>query len=214
VSVVNSALKKFHEDEYTPQTLPMSENVTRYWDRYWGRCAIKLKPGEFSVSAAEEVLVTVVGTSSAVCFRDTSTSMAGMVHFMLPIAGLSYLDRSTQFLAEEYGYFAMTRLLNSMEDHGADLDCIEASIVGGARLWRPSAACAEATVRFIRQYLAKQKIPITVEFTGPRKPKKIYFTHSHRTPDVRVLEEYTSTIRKREQKYLNCVRADWMLPTR
>ena len=206
-----ATLPEFASDDYKPQTLPMSDNVVRYWDPYWGRCAVKLKPGEYAVSSAEEVLVTVVGTCSAVCIRDTNSSLTGMVHFMLPISGLSFLDRSTQFLAEEYGHFAFTRLINSMEEQGASRESLEACVVGGARLWRSSAACVDASVRFIRRYLAKKHIPVVAEFHGPRSPKKLYFTPSHRIPDVRVLEEYNSTIKKREQKYLSCVRSDWML---
>tara|TARA_Y100001934_G_C12254649_1_gene726887 strand:- start:39 stop:677 length:639 start_codon:yes stop_codon:yes gene_type:complete len=205
------ALSSFVEDEYTPQTLPTSEKVVRYWDSYRCRTAIKLKPGEFAIGAAEEVLVTVIGTSVAVCLRDKSSSLAGMVHFMIPISGLSFLDQSTRFLAEEYGHFAFTRLIGAMEERGASRENLEASLIGGARLWRSSAPCADASVRFVRGYLAKKKIPVGVEFHGPRLPKKVYFTHSDRFPEVEVLEHYNNTIKNREQKYLRCVRADWML---
>ena len=209
--MTGAAVPAIKVDNYTPQTLPTSDHVVRYWDPYWGRCAIKLKPGEFAVSGAEEVLVTVIGTCSAVCIRDRNSNLAGMVHFMVPISGLSFLDRSTRFLAEEYGRFAFSRLLNSMEELGAHRDSLEACVIGGARLWRSNASCADASIKFVRKYLAKKKIPVTVEFHGPKFAKKIYFTHSHRVPDVRVLEKVTPTVKKREKKYLSCVRADWML---
>ena len=206
-----ASLPTFVEDDYTPQTLPTSEMVVRYWDSYRCRNAIKLKPGEFGISTAEEVLVTVIGTSVAVCLRDHSSNLAGMVHFMIPISGLSFLDQSTRFLAEEYGHFAFTRLINAMEERGASRAGLEASVIGGAKLWRSSAPCADASIRFVRGYLAKRKIPIGVEFHGPRLPKKVYFTHSERFPEVEVLKNYNNTIKSREQKYLRCVRADWML---
>lgn len=206
-----AALPLFDEEEYTPQTLPTSDTVIRYWDLYRGRNAIKLKPGEFGISTAEEVLVTVIGTSVAVCLRDNRSNLAGMLHIMIPISGLSFLDKSTRFLAEEYGHFAFTRLINAMEERGGCRDHFEASVIGGARLWRSSAPCADASIRFVRGYLAKKRIPIGIEFHGPRLPKKVYFTHSDRFPSVEVLNDYNSTIKKREQKYLRCVRSDWML---
>lgn len=203
-----------HRDDYEPQTLPSSDSVNRYWDQWLGVRAAKLTPGEFCLSRADEQIVTVVGSSLSVCIRDRDQQFVGMTHFMLPTAGLSSLDYRARRLAEDYGYFAMTNLLNALSSEGCTNDGLEAYLVGGGTVWESRAACAEDTVVFARKYLAREGVAVAGEFIGTSLPRKVYFTGRRGMPDVRVLNEYTSTIKYREEVYLRKLFAQWMLAPR
>ena len=45
--------------------------------------AVKVLPGEYFVTTANMVLVTVLGSCVSACIRDRSKGLGGMNHFML-----------------------------------------------------------------------------------------------------------------------------------
>ena len=71
------------------ELLAVATRLNRYWDPHLSRRTVKLRPGEYCVSSTDEMLVTVVASSLAVCIRDRSKRILGMSHFMLPTIGLS-----------------------------------------------------------------------------------------------------------------------------
>ena len=60
-------------------------HINRYWDKQQGVFAAKILPGEFYVSLAGEMIVTVLGSCISACVRDRIKGVGGMNHFMLPV---------------------------------------------------------------------------------------------------------------------------------
>ena len=70
-------------------------HVNRYWDREHAVGAAKLLPGEYYVTTAGEMIVTVLGSCVSACVRDVRLGIGGMNHFMLPGNGSTPEPSST-----------------------------------------------------------------------------------------------------------------------
>ena len=103
-------------------------HINRYWDKHQGVYAAKILPGEFYVSTAGEMIVTVLGSCISACIRDRSNGIGGMNHFMLPEAASSFETSS------RYGNRAMPLLVERMERLGSNRHQLCASVFGGARV--------------------------------------------------------------------------------
>ena len=211
---MSGLLQKIGIDNYVPQVLPSSKNVNSYWDQWLGRRAVKLTPGQFCVSSTEDVLVTVLGSTAALCVRDSSRGLMGMVHVLLPTAGLSKLDERARKMAADYGHYILTNLINGMTSQGCSNEDLEALVVGGGLVWKTRRSCSEDTVDFVREFLVKEKIKTTAEYIGTDRPRKVYFSDRDDLPVIRVLGDYSSTIKDREDAYLRGLFSDWLLPPR
>src|SRR4029079_7575188 len=84
--------------------------------------AVKILPGEYYVTSADMVLVTVLGSCVAACLRDPKVGVAGMNHFMPPDArdGDGVLSASAR-----YGSYAMELLINQLLKLGARRNGLE-----------------------------------------------------------------------------------------
>ena len=70
---------------FDPQrVLPGFEHVRRFWDPAQDCVTVKILPGEFYVSAQQEMVSTVLGSCVSACVRDKRRGIGGMNHFMLP----------------------------------------------------------------------------------------------------------------------------------
>ena len=58
--------------------------TNRYFDRTFDCDAVKVLPGEYFVTTADMLLVTVLGSCVTACIRDRDKGLGGMNHFMLP----------------------------------------------------------------------------------------------------------------------------------
>ncbi|MEE2961965.1 MAG: hypothetical protein VYA34_14610 [Myxococcota bacterium] len=203
--------KNIFPETYTPQVFPSQNEVCRYWDPILERRAAKLKPGEFCFTASNELLVTVSGSSLVVCVRDKLRRLAGMTHFILPATGHSTIDVTTTDLVVEYGRKAMSGLLDCFYRLGSRPNAMDATLVGGGKIWQPTSDYVDRTLGFGRFYLGKEGIRIGGEFVGGTMPKKIYFSPDESSPRVELLKTYTPTIRDREEYYLRSLRSDWIL---
>ena len=199
------------EDSYTPDVIPSQDRLNRYWDPLNRRRAVKIKPGEYCFSSTNEMLVTVVGSSVALCVRDKKQGRVGMLHFMLPVTGFSTIDVTTSSLAQAYGRHAMTTLLRGFYTRGSTSRSLDAFLIGGTQLWPTTARCTDATLGLARFCLAENRIGVSGEFLGGNGAKKVHFTLTDICPSVSVLQDYNDTIREREMAYLRCLRADWIL---
>ena len=66
-------------------TLAQSAASTHaYYDTTFSRRAMKVLPGEYSVTTEDLMLVTVLGSCVSACVRDKTLGIGGMNHFMLP----------------------------------------------------------------------------------------------------------------------------------
>lgn len=149
----------------------LAENF--YHDRFLGVDAVKILPGEYFVTAGEEVLVTVLGSCVSACIRDIDTGLGGMNHFMLPDEG----GREVVSASARYGNYAMEVLINHLLKMGARRARMEAKVFGGGAVLE-SLSGSKVGIRnaeFVLDYLKTEKIPVMAKDLLDAYPRKIYF---------------------------------------
>jgi len=126
--------------------------------------------GNVATSATPVVLETVLGSCVAVCLYDPRFCMGGMNHILLPGAGLDTC--STRF-----GVHAMELLINQLMKQGGDRRNFIAKAFGGANVLHgmKTAAIGDDNARFVREFLAAEKIPLVAQRLGGAKPIRVYF---------------------------------------
>ena len=134
--------------------------LNRYWDPHLSRRTVKLRPGEYCVSSTDEMLVTVVASSLAVCVRDRVKRILGMSHFMLPTIGLSRLDQHGLELAKTCGHAALAKLLHDIYSYGCEEDSLEAVLVTGGEMWPKKKQSTVDSLDFAREYLSAHGVEI------------------------------------------------------
>ena len=196
------------------ELLAVATRLNRYWDPHLSRRTVKLRPGEYCVSSTDEMLVTVVASSLAVCVRDRTKRILGMSHFMLPTMGLSRLDRQGLELAKSCGHAALAKLLQDIYSYGCQEESLEAVLVSGGEIWPQKRQCTHDSLAFAREYLGAHGVELLGEFVGGPYPKKIYFNLEDTMPYVRVLYNYSQTLKEREDAYLKSLRMEFLLGQR
>lgn len=143
-----------------------------YFDRQFGCEAVKVLPGEYSVSLEDNVLVTVLGSCVSACMRDPLAGVGGMNHFMLPDT-----DASAGGLSARYGSFAMELLVNELLKHGARRANIEAKVFGGGNVLRGFSASNVGTrnAAFVLEYLETEHIRVAASDLLDNCPRKIHY---------------------------------------
>ena len=131
-----------------------------------------LKPGHVFASCDPLVVTTVLGSCIAVCLFDHRLGIGGMNHFIHPRARTPE-ERTTQF-----GDVAMTVLVRTLNDLGARVGDLEASVLGGASI--PGSSASSWVVRenleVARGLLANRwNIPVVFEETGGHRGRKVVF---------------------------------------
>ncbi|MBI1362421.1 MAG: chemoreceptor glutamine deamidase CheD [Proteobacteria bacterium] len=145
----------------------------RYLDPYVNRWTTKILPGEYAVTAEDELIVTAVGSCIAACIHDTVTGIGGMNHFMLPSSTGG--DWAGQNAAARYGNFAMEFLINEILKQGGKKTNLVAKIFGGGTMMPAQLQIGEMNAAFAREYLQTEKIPILAEDVGQGYSRKVYF---------------------------------------
>ncbi|AWN16007.1 chemoreceptor glutamine deamidase CheD [Salinisphaera sp. LB1] len=170
----------------------------RYVDVH-GEVHIKLLPKEFYVTDQPFVLTTVLGSCVAACLRDAAAGVAGMNHFMLPD-----LDgaESARIRSMVYGGYAMNRLIDALLAHGARRERLEAKVFGGANVLADmrTARIGDANADFVRDYLARARIPILAEDLGGGWPRQVQYAAGTGRARVRRLRVVESALAERERR--------------
>jgi chemotaxis protein CheD len=163
------------------------------FDRRVGKMAAKVLPGEYLVTNQDIALSTLLGSCVAACIRDPLTGIGGMNHFMLPEGANDLTSASTR-----YGAYAMEKLVNEILKLGGARARLEAKVFGGGNVVRgmTTRSVGERNAVFVREYLARERIPIVAEDMLDVHPRKIWFLPAsgrvlvHRlpvTPDAEVI---------------------------
>ncbi|MEY2929593.1 MAG: hypothetical protein RL033_342 [Pseudomonadota bacterium] len=162
---------------------------------------VSIQAGGVYVSARPCVVRTILGSCVAVCLFDAERKVGGMNHFMLPEG------EPGDALATRYGAQAMDALLRELEARSAQRSRLCAKLFGGARVLpglQLGQVAAEENVRFVRQFLAGQGIPLAAERVGGEEPICLLFeTHTGRA-FVRVVapgEPAAAAVSSGEQVY-------------
>jgi chemotaxis protein CheD len=188
-----------------PAPLPGFEAINRYWDPVHGIPAAKIMPGEYYVTAGDELVTTVLGSCVAACVRDRVFGIGGMNHFMLPVSadGKGW-NGSGDILstATRYGNYAMEHMINDILKHGGHKRHLEAKIFGGGRMMDSLSDVGARNIEFVREYLAIEGIPLTGESVGDIYPRKvIYIPATGKALVKRLKHLHNDTILRREADY-------------
>ncbi len=185
--------------------LPGYENVNRFMCRDNRMIMVKILPGEFYVTMANEIVSTVLGSCISVCIRDPIVGIGGMNHFMLPENNNkdddSWKYNSTD-KAARYGTDAMEHLINEILKHGGAKKRFEIKITGGGRIMQNMSDVGMKNIKFIENYLETEgyaAISIDVGSIYPRKVRYFPMTGKLQVKKLRSL--HNDTIIKRETDY-------------
>ena len=109
------------------------------------------------------------------------------------------------------------RLSQNFQDiysYGCQEESLEAVLVSGGEIWPQKRQCTHDSLAFAREYLGAHGVELLGEFVGGPYPKKIYFNLEDTMPYVRVLYNYSQTLKEREDAYLKSLRMEFLLGQR
>ncbi len=140
-----------------------------------------IHPGGYFATNEKIFISTLLGSCVAACLFDPVKKVMGMNHFLL--SSETYKQKGSGFatLTGRYGVHAMELLINKMFKLGAARINLKAKAFGGATL-REFAngnsrmmSVGETNMRFIREFLTKENIPLISEDLGGTQGRTIYF---------------------------------------
>jgi chemotaxis protein CheD len=168
---------------------------------------VLLHSGEHYATNEDLVISTLLGSCVAACLYDPVAHVSGMNHFML--ANRRYAKNLPICATEagRYGEEAMELLLGDMCRLGAVKTRVRAKAFGGGdvlnTISKDNFFCVgEVNVRFIREFLKMEGIPLDAEDLGGKQGRVIRF----RTDNYAVHRKYivtgaTEKIEKKEHGY-------------
>ena len=181
--------------------------TNRYFDRTFDCDAVKVLPGEYFVTTADILLVTVLGSCVTACIRDRDKGLGGMNHFMLPDASEGGMLSSSA----RYGAYAMEVLLNHLLKLGARRSSLEAKVFGGGKVLASlsQAQVGEKNAQFVLDYLNTERIPVVAQDLLDVYPRKVYFfPASGRVMMKKLVRVKNDTLIEREREYQARLRRD------
>jgi chemotaxis protein CheD len=189
-----------------PPMLPAFAHMQRFWDPQVDHWTVKILPGEYYVTRADEAISTVLGSCISACVRDPVKNVGGMNHFMLPedasTGPNNWLDPAIG-LATRYGSYAMESLVNDLLKLGATRERLEIKVFGGGRVLSGMTDVGARNIDFIRSYIELEGYRITAEDLGGTQPRKVvYFPASGRVKMRRLRPVENRIISHHEQLYL------------
>jgi len=172
----------------------------RYFDPIFGTEAVKVLPGEYFVTSADMVLVTVLGSCVSACIRDRDSGIGGMNHFMLADCA----EPSPYSTSARYGTYAMEILINHLFKLGARRGSLEAKVFGGGRVMASliSSNIGERNSSFVLEFLSTEGICVAAQDLLDVHPRKVYFFPATGRVLVKTLRRlHNDTVQRREREY-------------
>jgi len=142
-----------------------------------------LHPGDYHVTDQSITLTTLLGSCVAVCLYDPVRRVLGMNHFLL--ANRRYAKDMPVMASEagRYGIHAMELLVNKLLAKGGQRRHLKAKAFGGGNVLGRSCdeqdnfLCVGAVnVRFVREFLQNDRIPLVSADLGGNFGRQIHFT--------------------------------------
>ncbi len=152
---------------------------------------ISLNPGEFHASSGAVTISTLLGSCVAACLYDPVNRVIGMNHFLLSNRRYSLDLPNTRSEAGRYGIYAMELLINDLMRHGAKRKNLQAKAFGGATIFGQSQevgnfyCVGEVNIRFIREFLESERIPLVAESLGGAEGRVVHFSNGDFAVHVR-----------------------------
>ena len=171
--------------------MPGFEHLRRYWDSAQGCMTVKVLPGEFYVSAQDELLSTVLGSCVSACIHDCRRGIGGMNHFMLP-EPLGERDSwtATAGRAARYGSDAMEQLINAILIAGGQRADLQVKIFGGGRVLAQLTDIGQRNIDFVQRYIATEKLNLCASDLGDVYPRQVQFFPTSGRARVRLLRRH------------------------
>jgi len=191
-------------DKHAP-VLPGFEHMRRFWDPTHSCMTVKVLPGEFYVSAQEEMVSTVLGSCVSACIRDDERRIGGMNHFMLPAPmGGERNDWSCAVgRAARYGSDAMEQLINAILKAGGRREALKVKIFGGGRVLAQMTDVGKRNIAFVQHYLETEGLPLVASDVGDIYPRQLQFFPASGRVRVRQLRtQRDAELAATEQRYL------------
>lgn len=192
-------------DRPQPRAPKGFSHINRYWDKHQGVYAAKILPGEFYVSTAGEMIVTVLGSCISACIRDRVKGVGGMNHFMLPVQREN-MQPSTSTISESarYGNWAMEYLINEILKNGGDKRHLEVKVFGGGRVLEnmQQIDVGQKNIDFVHRFIANEALYLAAEDVGDIYPRKVLFFPDTGSVKVRKLRSVRNDVLyERERSY-------------
>jgi chemotaxis protein CheD len=180
------------------------EARTFYFERDFGKHAVKVLPGEFFVAADDVVLSTVLGSCVSACIWDPKLKIGGMNHFLLPGEGAAG-GAGTDPMSESgrYGVFAMEQLINELLKRGARKSSLEAKVFGGGHVMKNFTTITVGTrnAEFVLRFLGTEGIRVVSQDLKDVHPRRVaFFPYSGRAL-CKHLKQADSALIAEEQNY-------------
>jgi chemotaxis protein CheD len=176
------------------------EAGTFYFERDFGRHAVKVLPGEYFVAAEDVVLSTVLGSCVSACIWDPTLKIGGMNHFLLPGAGGGNDPLSE---SGRYGVFAMEQLINELLKRGARKATLEAKVFGGGHVMKnfTTLTVGSRNAEFVLRFLDTEGIRVVSQDLKDVHPRRVaFFPYSGRAL-CKHLKQADSALIAEEQNY-------------
>jgi chemotaxis protein CheD len=167
-----------------------------------------LHAGDCVVTDRPMALSTLLGSCVAVCLYDPVKRVMGMNHFLL--ANNRYKKDGSVLVTEagRYGIHAMELLINGALKAGARRANLRAKAFGGGNVLG-TANCDGAgfmcvgavNVRFVREFLANDKIPLVAADLGGRNGRQIHFDGNDYSVYVRPIQSEQSKHLVEEERF-------------
>lgn len=194
-----------NDNSRLPRALPGFEHIKRYWDKTHECVAAKILPGEYYISATNELITTVLGSCVSACVRDHNQGIGGMNHFMLPANRLSEVTLISE--AARYGNYAMEHMINDILRYGGERRNLEFKLFGGGKVLSTMMDIGKRNIDFIIDYMQTEGFKISSEDLGDVYPRKvIYFPQSGRVRVKKLKKMHNQTIINRENEYLQKIK--------
>ena len=169
---------------------------------------IRLYPGEYVVSGGNVIVSTLLGSCVSACLYDPASGIIGMNHFLL--SNRRYARNMSLCLTEagRYGIHAMELLINRMMQMGANREALCAKCFGGGKVLPLSGTgdnfycVGDVNVRFIREFLKDENIPLVSYDLGGENGRIIHFHSSDFSVYVRKIKNTLSSKVMSEEKQI------------
>jgi chemotaxis protein CheD len=159
---------------------------------------VNILPGEYYAAREPVTIRTLLGSCVAACLYDPVNKVIGMNHFLL--SNRRYARNMPVVLSEagRYGIHAMELLINDMLKLGAKRANLQAKGFGGGSFClSPEASdnffcVGEVNVRFVREFLKNDGIPLVAEDLGGENARVIHFLFEDYSVHVKKIAKTTA----------------------
>jgi chemotaxis protein CheD len=178
----------------------MGRSSDIFFDSRLALDVVRVKPGEYAASNANNVLFTTLGSCVAVCLVDQERGVVGMNHFLLPTQSVHSSEPFNR--SARYGANAMELLINECMAQGARRKHLVAKLYGGASVLNKVTDIGALNIEFAKNYLKVEGIHIEDFLLGGTEAYRLYlFSPTGRTEVKRLPGMQSLSSAQRDEQF-------------